>query len=468
MRSERGAAGYWRDRPVTVMGLGLFGGGAGVARWFAERGARVTVTDLRDAEELAPSLAQLEDLELRMVLGGHDERNFVETECVIANAAVPPNNRYLARAREHGVEVTTELGLFVELCALPQIWVSGTQGKSSTANALAQLLRASGRAVRLAGNIGRSLLAELAEGNRPGRVQRSSEDTFIVEVSSYQLECLPADIASRRAQSRVQTIVITNVLVDHLERHGTIEAYVDAKARLFEALTTGGNALLPAGDTRLSERAPADCRTVEHAPESAPELGLRAGRFALGDVDLGKVDQLQLPGEFQIANVLAALGAAHLAGVPAPALAATLPHLEGLPHRMEHLGTRDGRYIIDNGVSTTPDSTLAALDSVRTGCTLMLGGRTKRGLGFEQLAARAAQRSARVIAFGHGRDEIGTSFREAQVEVTCCATLEDAVQNALQRTPVGDTLLFSPAAASFDAYSNFRQRALAFRAALEH
>jgi len=464
---DRGAPDHWRDRPVTVMGLGLFGGGAGVARWFAQRGARVTVTDLRGADELASSLALLADLELRTVLGRHDEADFRDSECVIANPAVAPDNPYLALARENGVEVTTELGLFLELCCAPQIWISGTQGKSSTANALTQLLRASGRSACLAGNIGRSLLAEL-DPPSPARpdVPARAGHTIVVEVSSYQLECLPADIGCRRAESRVEMIVLTNVLADHLERHGTIDAYVDAKARLFEVLRPGGTAILPAGDTRLLQRAAQDCRIVEHAPEASPELGVRAGHFALGQLDLGALDQLHLPGEFQIGNVLQALGAAFLSGSPAPVLAAALPELEGLPHRLEDLGTIAGRRIVDNGVSTTPDSTLAALGSIQTGCTLMLGGQTKRGLGFEQLATRAARSATRVITFGRDRDEIGRSFEVAGVEVARCATLDDAVPLALKSTPVGETILFSPAAASFDGYSNFRQRALAFRAAL--
>jgi UDP-N-acetylmuramoylalanine--D-glutamate ligase len=251
--------------PVTVMGLGLFGGGSTVARHLARRGARVTVTDQRSASELAAALSQLDGLGLRFVLGEHRTEDFTRAGLVVANPAVAPHSPYLRAARAAGVPITSETALFLEACPARIAAVTGTQGKSSTCHTLHQLLSSAGLAAHLGGNIGHSLLEE-AETMRP-------EEIVVLEISSYQLEVLPPTLGTPGSPPAVEAVCAVNVLADHLERHGSLAAYAAAKRRILELVrASGGTAILPAEDPWIGTWRDADVRRIEawfHAPASA-------------------------------------------------------------------------------------------------------------------------------------------------------------------------------------------------------
>lgn len=455
MSRARGSPADLAGRRVTVMGLGLFGGGSAAARWLAGRGARVLVTDLRDADVLAPALAELRSVDCELVLGGHSTAHFTDTDLVVANPAVPPRSPFLAAARAAGVPVTSELELFLDATRARLALVTGTQGKSSTAQFLAQLCAGWAPRVYLGGNIGTSLLDEV-HGMR-------ADDVCVVEVSSYQLEALN----DAGAHPRVDVVGLTNVELDHLERHGSPEAYAAAKARVLGLVRSGGACVLPA---ELAAREPfaaalrPDARVLRSGPGA--QLFRAAGRFRDGPRELGREADLGVPGRYQRDNALLALGLARALGAPAAHLAARVPALRGLPHRQEELAAAAGRRVIDNGVSTTPDSTIAVLDELEAPCTLLAGGQPKRGLAFDALAARVAARGDSLVAFGAAAAELAAAGAAAGAAVDVCTDLSAAVACALERTPPGGTLLFSPACASFDAYPNFRARALAFRALL--
>ena len=457
--SEHAAQSEFAGRPITVMGLGLFGGGAGVARWLAQRGARVTVTDLRDEQVLASARESLAGLGLRFVLGRHEEADFRAAHMVVANPAVPPSSPYLELARQARVPITSDVALFLERTRGRCVAVTGTQGKSSTAHFLAQLARRTldphGGRTHLGGNIGGSLLDEL-DGIEAG-------DRVVIELSSYQLEALEAE-----PSRRLEVAAITNLLADHLERHGTVEAYHRAKLRVLELLRPNGVAFLPAeAQEGLASPLPAGVRHVRFGGATRESgLELSEGRFLFEGEELGRVRDLRLTGSFQATNVLLALGAARILGADPAALAKALPHLTSLPHRLHDLGWYAGRRVIDNGVSTTPDSTLSALRELEGPVTLLLGGRSKQDLSFEPLARELGRRGGTSVAFGADRGRIAAAMDAAGVRVRVAVGLEQAIQEAFDCSAVGATLLFSPACASFDAYANFRERALAFAAAL--
>jgi UDP-N-acetylmuramoylalanine--D-glutamate ligase len=444
---------------ALVMGLGRFGGGRGAARHLLARGAQVLVTDLREASVFPEVSRELEEGGVELVLGRHRRKDFEEAEIVVANPAVSPDNEFLTVARAAGARITSEIELFLEAVEARLICVTGTQGKSSTCHALASLLESSGFRVHLGGNIGGSLLETLDEIER--------EDVVVLEISSYQLAALGEGKNLGRC---VEVVAITNLLSDHLERHGDLAGYARAKARILELVGESGTALLPAGDDRFS---PPAGRSVEHGAgaRSWPRLVLGREGFLLHPTpdhteSLGRLEDLGLPGAFQRENVLLALGAARLLGADPARLTAAVSSLRGLDHRLQDLGLVAGRRVFDNGVSTTPDSTISALLSLRPACTLLAGGRAKR-LPLEELAIRAAERCARVITFGEARDLFAEPLERAGVRVFRAETLEGAVEEAFARTREGDEILFSPAASSFDAFGNFQERADAFRRALE-
>lgn len=438
-------------RRVTVMGVGLFGGGAATCRFLARRGARLVVTDLRSEQELAPTLAELRELDLELVLGRHEPRHFTDMDLVVANPAVPPRSEFLELARARSVPVTSELALFLENACAELFAITGTQGKSTTCHVLHELLGGDRAGVHLGGNIGNSLLDVVDE--------LAPADRCVLEVSSYQLEALALEGVTR--VPTLAAVAITNILSDHLERHGTQEEYARAKRHLLELARAGGLAVVPDGSGLETH----GLRRLAFSTGGPSDLDCEEGAFRLGGRALAPLDALTLPGSFQHANALVALGLAAEAGVPPSDLAARLARVRGLPHRAEELGTFAGLRVVDNGVSTTPDSTISVLRSLDGPVRLLIGGQAKR-LDYDELAREARARDVHAIAFGRAAGFLAERFAAERATCAAVATLEDAVALAFRRPRPGETLCFSPACASFDAYSNFRARALAFRRAV--
>jgi len=349
------------------------------------------------------------------------------------------------------VRVVTEVGLFLERAPGSVVAVTGTQGKSSTAHFLHQLLVYARIPARLGGNIGGSLLDELPS--------MTADETCVVELSSYQLESLADEVEG----TPLDLGVITNLREDHLERHGTAEAYHTAKLGIVRMLNAGAPLLLGEGVIERARTLAPDATERVDLYEAGAHLRVEADSFTLRSEMLGDVARAQhLPG-FQRENLLLALGAARLLGAPAALLAASIPTLKGLSHRLEDLGELAGRRVYDNAVSTTPDSTEAALGALPEGVTLLAGGEAKP-LCIDDLVRAATQRARHVVLFGKCAGEWAQAFRDAGSTCVVAETVAEAVELAWSMTEPGDVILFSPAAASFDAYKNFRARALDFRA----
>ncbi|MFT5688397.1 MAG: UDP-N-acetylmuramoylalanine--D-glutamate ligase [Planctomycetota bacterium] len=450
-------------RRALVMGLGTFGGGLGAVHWLVQQGAQVTVTDLNGEERLGASLQQLAELDVELVLGQHREQEFRAADLIVANPAVPTTSPWLELGRSAGAQVTSEVELFLERVRGTVLAVTGTQGKSSTVSMTHQLLALTGKPAHLGGNIGGSLLEQLAS------IQTGNP--VVMELSSYQLEALPR----RTWPTAVTAIGVTNILADHLERHGCEEAYGAAKARILDLAGPATRILVPGTCTLLRNHIgtpEAQGRALFHGSlgegadaTAEPALRVENGRFRLKTEDLGALADLSVPGSFQANNALVALGLARIHGVPARTLRRFVSRLRGLPHRLEDLGRYGGLRVIDNGVSTTPDSTQAVLGDVERGASLLIGGKAKR-LCMENLLDTARSRDLRVFAFGAAGQDLERAFDSRGLRVTKHETLDDAVVAAFATTEAGGTLLFSPACASFDAYTNFRERAESFRALL--
>lgn len=444
-------------RRAVVMGLGLFGGGVAAARFLARRGAQVTVTDLRGADSLAPAIRELEELDVRFVLGRHDAADFDAAELLVVNPAVPPQAPLIARARESGARVTSEVGLFLDHVAGTVAGVTGTQGKSSTCRFLADLLAGCGKRVRLGGNIGKPLLAEVDE--------IEADEVVVLELSSYQLQTLPDDMSRPGTESPLRLALFTNVLSDHLERHGSRAEYAAAKLRLLELLPEGSTVIWP-GAADWTPRGEAVPRGVRVLPfdatveSSVPgdTLHIDSLDYCRGSLRLAPLSATPALPDFQRENLLAALGAAHALGCRPDELAVALPSLRGLPHRLCDLGLFRGRRVWDNAVSTTPDSTVSALRALGVGTTALIGGKVK-DLDTAELLEVCAQRAARVILFGQAADHWSDRFHAAGIETHPVPDVRSAVAAAFELTNEGDAILFSPACSSFDAYPNFKARA---------
>ena len=476
----------WTGRAVTIMGLGLFGGGLGAAAFALRKGASVVVTDLRGPEVLGTAVTALRELpgaeRIELVLGQHRDGDFRDADIVVANPAVPPTARHLGIAREGGARITSAIELLLGALRCRVVAITGTHGKSSTVHFTAELLRAGlGPKVRVAvgGNIGGSLLGEIES--------LKDDDVVVLELSSYQLENLSADFVTRASSRRVLDVAaITTIGVDHLERHGTVEAYRAAKLRI--AQLTGQAGSRPG--TMIANSNEGDA--LRALLPSTAKLVVVDGDTT-GDPVLAR---LQVPGEFQRGNLRLALAVSAAVGADPAAMERAIPELTGLPHRMERLRqwckTPEERPLVvyDNGVSTTPESTVAAMESVSEESRssdlrlVLVGGQAKPGCDMKALGAAAATLGWVLVPFGASAEEIASVARDTGASLATdsplleqdrpCEGVEDAVSLTLRyaaQLPTeskGDTvhLLFSPACASFDRYPNFKERALAFRRAL--
>ena len=450
-----------RGRAVTVMGLGLFGGGVGAARFCARAGARVTVTDLRGVDELAPSLAALADCDVTLRLGGHDEADFTAVDLVVASPAVPDTSPYLAAARAAGVPVETEITLFLSRCpSRSVVAVTGSNGKTTTTAMVGAILARTDRPVHVGGNIGVSLLETL---DRMG-----PDDHVVLELSSFQLEYVG------RNRHRIPVAALLNLTPNHLDRHGTMDAYGRAKMGLFAGQEAVDTAVLNADDPWVAGRGEdLAARRVWFSLHPELEQGFVLSREWLvnrtesGDLPFLASRDLPLRGRFNRANALAAAACARAAGASFEAVGQGLLHFKAVPHRLELVAeVQDVRFYNDS-VSTTPESAQAALGAFDEPRVIIAGGYDK-GLPLEDLARDVAAARAETILMGPVGDRLGELLAEAGWgdHVDRAADMADAVKRAFARSSPGGVVLLSPGAASFDMFRNFQERGEAFRAAV--
>ncbi|MFI4917720.1 MAG: Mur ligase family protein [Phycisphaerales bacterium JB060] len=414
---------------VTVMGLGRFGGGLGVAKWLHARGARVLVTDMASADALAQPLAELpEGIETR--LGAHRESDFTSADLVVASPAVakPWNNPYLNAATEAGVPITTEIGLAID--RLPDrtrvIGITGTAGKSTTSAMTARALEAAGVRVHLGGNIGGSLLEADV---RP-------TDFVVLELSSFMLHWL----GQRRWSPG--TAVVTNIAPNHLDWHETFEHYEQSK-RHIAAHQQQGDLLLT--DRWLELATATRARPIDDLPA------------------------LALPGAHNRDNAAMALAAAsatldrHGIEYDRANLASTIATFTGLPHRLQPVATHAGVFFYNDSKCTTPEAVALAVEALadrtpRTNIHLIAGGADK-GVDLAPIASLA-----RSIGSLHTIGTTGPRIRElaANGKAAHHGTLEAAFQAAVGQARPGHAVLLSPGCASWDQFTNYEARGALF------
>jgi len=443
-----------KGQRVLVMGLGLFGGGVGAAKYLLSQGAEVTVTDLRSEEELAASVRQLDGFPVLMKLGGHDEADFRYTDMVVANPAVPRSSPFLVAANEAGVPVTTEISLFVSLCPARIIGITGSSGKTTTTTMLGEmLLRADARTL-VGGNIGGSLLDDL--------VRIDSDTPVVLELSSFQLDRL-GDLAWGP-----HIAVVTNFAPNHIDVHGSLGAYRAAKRNILAHQTTDDWAIVNADDAEVfgwqgtGRRIPFALTKECHPGAFVRDEVIHCG---IGDGHRGicAVDALKLPGPHNLANALAATAAAVAWGVPDSDIASVLQSFSGLPHRLETVAVREDITYVNDSIATSPDRTRVALEAMDIPCILIAGGYDKK-IGFAPLGDAIAQKVQTLILIGETAASIADAVPpHADAKIHFAAHLSEAVSLASRLATPGQTVLLSPASASYDQYLNFQERGEHFK-----
>lgn len=445
-----------RGRRVTVMGLGLHGGGLAAARFLAGRGACVTVTDLRSRELLAPSLEKLADLDLRYVLGEHRPELFTGTDLVVKNPAVPDSSPFLRLARERGVPVETDISLFLGLCANPVLAVTGSKGKSTTSAAVHFCLSSRFPRARLGGNITVSPLSFLAD--------LEPQDPVVLELSSWQL----ADLRGRGFRPRVS--VVTNLLPDHQDRYTGMERYIEDKSVIFLSQGEEDFALFNRDDP-LQAPFPGRTRARVRWFSARPLEGDLEGAWLEAGLGLLRregrtepiLEESRLPGEHNRLNLLAAGTACVLFGLEPAEVRAALARFGGLPHRLELVAEKGGVRLYNDSAATMPHATAAGLRALPPPVVLITGG-TDKNLDFSPLAEALRLPQAVYLLAGSATEKIRALLdREGIAYRGPFERLEEIVPLAFAESPPGASLLFSPAAASFEKFKNEFDRGDRFR-----
>jgi len=475
---------------VLVVGLGRFGGGMGVTQWLAGQGAHVTVTDQADAASLSESLQAIAGLSVALHIGGHDGCDLSTTDLAVINPAIHKSTSGLfAEILRQKIPWTTEINLFCERCPAPVIGVTGSFGKSTTCAMLAEVLeshRAGGpvayTAVHLGGNIGRSLLNDLP--------CISPMDIVVLEMSNAQLEDLP------RIGWAPSIAVITNLHPQHLDRHGSFRAYIDAKLNLVRPGDPDSPVIVgelhPDAEQMLADVLRENRQRLVRVESPVPPI------------------ELTLLGRHNQTNAACVWTVCRTMGIDDAAVRAALAEFRGLPHRLEFVRTVDGVRYINDSKSTAPAATIIAIRALtesepRAECNpgaagalavfpppeplvecnpgapgtratladgdiepkrliLIVGGQRKDAA-FEECARTIVQACRVVICYGEAGPRFADAVREtvtklggAGTKALEAANVAQAVESATREARSGDTVLFSPAAPSFDQYVNFTER----------
>ena len=436
---------------VLVHGLGRFGGGREALRFLARAGCRVRVVDKSDGADLQAVREQLAGLAgVDWQLGREDEALLDGVDALVANPAVPDAHPLLQAARARGVPITQEVDLFLAHYPGTVVAVTGTNGKSTTSTLLHRALTRSGKDALLGGNIGNSLLADEAIWRR--------DQVAVLEISSFQLERL-------HHSRRIAGGVITRVLKDHVDRHGTLAAYHAAKSRLAAIAT---DFLVHAADDATAAGFASNARRRVRFAATPPApfaTGLVDGWVA-ARLDDGPAerfvhrDAVRLLGAFQLENVMAASTAARLLGAEAHPIGLAMAQALPLPFRLQLVAVRRGVRVYDNGVSTEVESTRSALQALDGRIHWIGGGKSKDG-DYATVADAVLPRLASAHLFGAAASPLAEAIG-GRVPCTVSRKLVEALANAFESAAPGDAVLFSPAFASFDQYPNFRARALEF------
>jgi UDP-N-acetylmuramoylalanine--D-glutamate ligase len=445
-----------------VVVLGLARQGKALARFLTGEGAIVVLSDIRTRDELGAVIAELAELKLTYVLGEHQLELLDDAHALFLSGGVPSDLPIAHEARARGIPVLNDAQLFLERCPAEVIGITGSAGKTTTTTLVDQMARLafkdSARNVWLGGNIGRPLLDDLTAID--------PQDVVVMELSSFQLELMTISPA---------IAALLNLTPDHLDRHGSMEAYVDAKRRILTYQDENSTAVIGYDDPRtweLHQEARGRVIAFGHdKPEEGDAAYVEGMRLVL---HLGSqsqticgTDELALKGSHNVLNVLAACALSSAVQVPVEVMAEIARTFRGVPHRLEFVGTVRGADWYNDSIATTPDRALAAVRSFDEPLVLLLGGRDKDLL-WTTFANEAILHARTIILFGEAVPKLAAVFApilegKSMPGLHQVEDLERAVAAAAALVQPGDVVLLSPGCTSYDEFSNFEARGDRFR-----
>ncbi|MBT6226119.1 MAG: UDP-N-acetylmuramoyl-L-alanine--D-glutamate ligase [Candidatus Scalindua sp.] len=448
----------FKGKKITVMGLGLFGGGVGAVKYLVSQGAEVTVTDLKSAEELSASLKRLDDLPVKFKLGKHDEEDFVNVDMLVVSPAVPDDSKFLEIAFKNSIRIDSELSIFFRLCPAPIIGITGSNGKSTTTSLLGEMLKESGIKTWVGGNIGISLLENLKE--------IKPDDVVVLEISSFQLEYLA------RIEASPHISIVTNIAPNHLDRHKTMENYIGIKKAIIHYQQEDDYAIMNYDDPILKK-----WETKGHRLWFSTTKELKHGAFLKNNEIIINHNskrtvipcstQINIKGIHNWQNIMAASYAATLMHADVESIKNAITGFTGLEHRLEYVHTINEVQYYNDSKATTPEAAIAGIKAFDSPTILIAGGYDKQ-VSLHQFAQECVRNTKCVILIGDTAKTIQKLIQDikgekTKPEVHMAASLDESVKKAFEVAEPGDIVLLSPACASFGMFTNYEERGKKFK-----
>jgi len=435
---------------ILVIGLGKTG--TATARFLSHQGADVIVTDEKHPSELREPLDQLQREGMNVRFCPYVPDILSNVEMVIPSPGVSPFNPMLVEAVCRSKPVLSELELACRFLKRPMIAITGTNGKTTTTTLIGEILSKSGISVFVGGNIGTPLI---------GYVDGPQQDDYVVvEVSSFQLQWT--------REFRPDVAILLNVTADHVDYHGTFADYRLAKERIFRNQTRQDLAILNADDNEtetLSRKLAAKIAYFSSSRQVTRGIFLDGGQMVYrsfaGETETYPLDMVKIPGVHNIENVMAAVMAARWAGCSRETIIETVGRFRGVAHRIEYAGDKDGVVFYDDSKATNVGAVLRALETFSQPVVLLMGGRDKEG-NFESLAAMIAKKVKALILFGEARGKI-EALLGGVVRTDQAATMREAMPLAWRSAAAGDVVLLAPGCASFDEFTDYKERGDVFK-----
>lgn len=441
-----------RERRIGILGMAR--SGMAVARLVKSRGGLPFVSESRAVEAVTEQAGELRSLDIVFETGGHTDR-LLECDYLVVSPGVPLGLDILERARSKGLPIFSELEVGSWVCPGRMVAITGTNGKTTTTTLIGEILTVAGLDTHVCGNIGRPL-AEVVG-------QMTEQSVAVIEVSSFQLETI--------SEFRPHLAIILNLTPDHIDRHGSFEAYKNAKYRITENQSEQEVFILNREDNELIADHPASlARRLFFSSQDDPSCAAYVSdNWLCVTTDDNRqrviaVNDIAIKGPHNLQNSAAAVTVAAQLGVAPETMAQVLASFAGVEHRLEPAGVVAGVSFINDSKATNVDSVMVALRSVGTPIYLILGGRDKGGQ-FEFLAEPGKDRIKSIVAIGEAKEKIFESLGKS-FPTEFSASLEEAVAHCFKSANPGDTVLLSPGCASFDMFDNYEERGRAFKAAV--
>lgn len=445
-------------KKILVVGLGKTG--VSLTHFLLNQGAKVTISDHKSRAELSNHLEKIEGLPIEFDLGSHTPKIFLQQDLIILSPGISPNLKIFEYARSQGVRVTGELEFVAQFVEEPVIAVTGTNGKTTTCKLIETILRESGVKVWIGGNFGDPLSDYLNKGEKA--------QVLVLEVSSFQLEHVE--------NFTPKNIVFTNLSENHLDRYKSMEDYVNAKRRVFIKTNQATTSVLNADDNAVVElaRDPLVQRGrifyFSRKPALEPQIMNIGGAVCIRDqirvrtgpeIDLVSLAGMKMKGKHSIENLMAAILASREHGATKEAIQRTIENFKGMAHRLEYVRKVGGVEFYNDSKATNVHAVIRALDAFDENVILIMGGKDTN-LNYAPLAERIRQKVKNLILVGEAKERINRDIGDFS-ETFLIGTFEEAVLIAYQKSRIGDTVLLSPGASSFDMFDSYVERGNYFK-----